>query len=416
MNQSQSTFSDKFLVLLFELFFGLTFNLVGTISVSEIFLVLYTISTFTRSKLKKSSSFKSFTRLYIYLIGVQVVMEALAGNSPTNAAKGIAITVVSFLHLYFLLTKFQKDKLLVAWALIGMLIRPYIFGTDFSGDASDALSGEDATFLKFVLAPIIINAMLIYSIIIKNKSTDLLFIYVGLFFVVIGARSSGMMTFLTGLISWLISTKGTISKKRLLSYIPIILILGYGAYAFYVANVLNGNITAGNSNQLLKVSNPYNPLYLLMAGRAEFFVGIQAFLDNPFIGWGSWHTDSSLGYRYNQMLYLISQSGKEFNAATMGADLIPTHSVIISYGVYNGILALYLVSSIIFKAFSMGFKALPYTGNFLILSVSASIQLLWNSFFSPQSHFRYSLPLYMAILIIANWHTFTKNQKNGVKA
>lgn len=410
MNQIQTTsYINKILILIFELGFAISFNLVGTISVSEIFLILYFVLHFYDEPLRENFNFNQFAKYYGLLLCVQITTEVVVGNTFANAAKGIAVTGVSFLHFYFLLNMFLKDKMLVVWALLGILLRPFIFGTEFTGNAEDALLGDDATFLKFVLAPIIINGLLIYSVVSERRSSSFLFIAIGLVFIVAGARSSGVMTFLTGIIAWFVTKRIFFERFEIIICSIVFSILMYGAYSVYVTNVLNGNITSGNSEQLKRVENPYNPIKLLMVGRAETFVGASAFMDKPLTGWGQWKSDADIGYKYHALQSVINSSDRDFDSNMVFNNVIPTHSVIVSYGAFNGIFALILILCILFEALSMGIKAIPHSEIYALLLINFIIQLLWNALFSPTSHFRLSLPLYMAFMVIMYWD-FQENQ------
>ncbi len=52
--------------------------------------------------------------------------------------------------------------------------------------------------------------------------------------------------------------------------------------------VMTGNIKAGNTEQLLKSSNPYNPIEILKMGRTDSLIPFYAFMDSPLVGWGYW--------------------------------------------------------------------------------------------------------------------------------
>lgn len=298
--------------------------------------------------------------------------------------------------------------MMVMWALVGILLQEVIWGSNIGGDASEALSGEDATFLKFYVAPIITNILLIYSVLYSKKSTSLLFIYVGAFFILIGARSSGLIVFLTGFISLMISNTKNFSKAFIYKYSLLLIIFGYGIYTFYVNKVLSGEIKTGNSEQLYRAANPYNPINLLMIGRAETFVGLQAFMDKPLWGHGSWKLDSEIGYKYTNLRYRIQNWDPTKTIIYKDTDRIPCHSVIMGWGTYNGIFVFMLGLSLIIYTYKRGFMALKRDYSIRIVLIYCLLQGCWHAAFSPPSHFRYTLPLYMALFIVSYWSV--KNQ------
>lgn len=392
-----SSVSGKYIIILFEIGFGLTFNLVGSISISEIFLVLFTIKNLFCDCLVKKKEFREIVILYLLLIFFQCLSEFIVGNTLNNAFKGIAISVVSFCHFYFLVHVLSKNRNAIIYIIMGLILRRLIFGTSIDGDAESALYGEDATYLKFYIAPLIIDCLLFLSIKVNSKRIPLVFILVGVFLIVVGARSLGIMTFITGLVSYVFRCRTGITNKSLLTYAIPCLIVGYISYVIYVDNVLSGNVTSGNSEQLLIADNPYNPIYLLLAGRSEVFVGWLAFMDAPLWGHGSWARD--IGYHY--LSIVSAMHDKEFNIYALSTvDVIPTHSVLIGYGTFNGIIPFIILVLLMVKIFKYGFFCMRHISEYKVILVSFIIQLFWNLLFSPLSHFRQTLPLYMSFIFV----------------
>lgn len=387
---------DILLILLFEIGFGLTFNIVGSISASEIFLIFFAIIKVSNDSLLRCKEFKTIALLYILLIVSQCISEFMVENDINSAMKGIAITVVSFCHFYFLLHIFLKDRNIILWLILGAILRSVIWGYSSDGDIDGALTGEEATFLKFFLAPLIVNILMFVIVKRYIKMRELLFVYLGMLLVIAGARSYGMITLITGIVCIFLK-KRTITNKQLLSYTIPIIVIGYVLYVVYVNNVLSGNIISGNNEQLLIVDNPYNPIYLLLAGRSEVFVGWMAFMDAPLWGHGSWPQD--IGYHYISIV--SSLHDKDFNIeAYIGPGVIPTHSVLIGYGTFNGIFALIILLYMMVIFFKQALFSLRIKDHLKIILVFYTIQLLWNLLFSPLSHFRQTLPLYMAFIFV----------------
>jgi len=384
-------------IILFEIGFGLTIKLVGSISISELFLILFTFIRIFSDTLIKNKEFRFYTTLYILLFIFQSISEIIVGNSIGNSLKGVAITIVSFCHFYFLVHIFSKNRGIITWVILGMILKSLVFGSAFEGDAESALGGEDATFLKFFLAPLIINCLLFLYLKNKVKNIAAIFILTGVFFVVAGARSYGLMSLVTGLTTWMLSRKKLLKKQQLLSYTIPCLIIGYVLYVIYVNNVLSGNITSGNNEQLLLADDPYNPIYLLLAGRTEVFTGWIAFMDAPLLGHGSWAQDP--GYHYHHIVSLFHDKEFSFDVFS-GANVIPTHSVLIGYGTFNGILPFIILLLIMIRVFKQAFYSLRFSDSLQIVHIFFITQLFWNLIFSPLSHFRQTLPLYMAFIFV----------------
>lgn len=385
---------DKIILLLLEIGFGVTFNIVGTISISELALILTSFWYIKKGMFIQYPVLKTITGLYAGLLVSQVIAEYMVGNVLSNTLKGFAVTTVSYLHFMFLFRYFVKDRKLIIYAMLGILARSFIFGTTFEGNVDEVLEGQGVAFLKFYLAPLIINIVLLISVFSKKKNISILCIAIGVLFVILGARSSGLSILLTGLFGYFVLfARGRFNRKKFIGTTLLVVLLGYGLYTVYVNAVLNGKITAGNSLQLKQAENPYNPINLLMMGRSEAFVGWMAFIDKPLFGHGAWAIDTGGKYR----ILASKLNNSIYNDG--GLDIIPAHSVIIGAGMQNGILAFVFMVSIFIFFIKNGVKSINKKDPFLIIILSFIISLIWNGLFSPVSHFRLNMPLAFAFLL-----------------
>ena len=103
------------------------------------------------------------------------------------------------------------------------------------------------------------------------------------------------------------------------------------------------------------------------------------------------------GYKYHAIATTFANSN--FNIANMGDDVIPSHSVVIGYAMQNGIVPLILIILILGSSLKYAFKSYRDTEPiFLVPLILFIMETLWNGLFSPISHFRLSLPLYMSFM------------------
>lgn len=386
------------LLILFELGFGLKIDLIGSVSVSEIFVFCYTLLFLHREPIRKNTSFSYLLWGYSCLLIAQCVSEMFVGSSPSNSLKGIAITVISFCHLFFLINSFKTSRHMLPWAFVGMLLRPIVMGTDFEGNTIDALNGLDVVYLKFVIAPLIINLVMLFSFFHDNIKTSILLIFVGLFILLLGARSWGGMAFISGIASIIITAFKKIKFKYILMMLLAASLFAFQSYTVYVDRVLSGKITGGNSGQILRADNPYNPINLLKVGRTETFIGAIAFIDAPLWGHGAWKKDSDYGFKYTKMKSQYQKLNEKVYLDDV--DLVPCHSVLIGFGCYNGIFAFIFGALLILSFFYMGLHNIFVTRRYIIISTYFLIIFAWHSLFSPQSNFRLTLPLYMAFFYV----------------
>lgn len=399
------------LIFLFELGWGIKFNIVGEISISELFLLVYTPFIIAKIRWRKTKELKTITLAYSVLLAAQIFSEVLVSNGLSSSLKGLAITVVSYLHFIFLFYYLTKDKRLILVIILSQIAMKLFFGISLEEQsAEDIWAGEAATYLKFYIAPLTILIFLAISVIYKNRNFPILFSLLGIVFILLGARSSGGMALFAGMVAYLMEHKQLIPNKRALVVTFVLLLLaGYAFYVYYVNRVLEGEITSGNSQQLLLCKNPYNPLELLMAGRGEVWVGWQAFMDRFWFGHGAWAYD--ITGHYQRLMYTLSDNILALTKDKVSYHfLIPSHSVVVGCGMMNGIFAFLSIIYIIFYFLKRGFITLGFCERkYLLVLAYYEYNLFWNALFSPQSHFRQTLPI--AFAIILSLYLSSKNKK-----
>lgn len=404
------------LIILFEIGFGIKFNIVGEISISELFLLAYTPFIIAKIRWQRAKELKTITVAYSALLAAQIFSEVLVSNGLSSSLKGLAITVVSYLHFIFLFYYLTKDRRLILVIILSQIAMKLLFGTNFEEQsAEDILAGEAAVYLKFYIAPLIILIFLAISVIYKNRNFPILFSLLGIVFILLGARSSGGMSLFAGMVAYLMGHKQLIpNKKALLVASVLLLMAGYGFYVYYVNRVLAGEITSGNSQQLLVCKNPYNPLELLMAGRGEVWVGWQAFMDRFWFGHGAWAYD--ITGHYQRLMYTLSDNILSLTKDKVSYHfLIPSHSVVVGCGMMNGIFAFLSIIYIIFYFLKRGFITLGFCERkYLLVLAYYEYNLFWNALFSPQSHFRQTLPIAFAIILIL--YLSDRNQKKQISS
>lgn len=400
---------EKILLFLFELGFYIKFNIVGEISISELYLIFTFPFWIRKIKWGECKELKTITTMYVVLFLAQVVSEFFVGNGLSSSMKGIAITVVSYLHFMFLFRMLREKLSLLLSIVLSQIFAAVVFGTWVEDASSDEiLAGEAATYLKFYIAPLVLNILTLISLLYPRRVVSQLFVFVGLSIVVLGARSMGGIIAVCGIIAYLMERNFLVRNKSLLvASSVIVLVVGYFFYVTYVNKVLAGEITSGNSKQIFRCNNPYNPIELLMTGRAEVWVGWQAFMDKPLFGHGAWPLDETGKYT----IMLCDIQNEDFKGFKPGVRyLIPGHSVLIAAGLCNGFLAFIMMFAICLFFFIRGVRTLPKCDRRYILYLSASvIQLFWVALFSPSSHFRLSMPLFFAS-IFAIYVTYSKPQ------
>lgn len=389
---------DKLLVILFFVGYHISFNIVGSISVAEL-LALLCFFVFDYRKLLNYKEVKTIFLLFVLLEFTKAFSELFVSNGLSSSLKGLAIPAFSLLNTFFLLRIFMRDENNIWLGLLVRSLSPLFFGSSVEeASADEIIEGEGAAYLKFFIAPL----MLAFLLFLSRWHTSLVTIIyglLGLVFVVLGARSSGGIAFIAATIALIaIHRPKLLSPKRIAIFLSFTALALYPLYVVYVNRVLDGEITSGNSEQLLRSENPYNPIELLKQGRVDAWAAWQAFMDKPLLGHGAWAYDKTRKY-----LYLEHEiTGEKYNKERfMGKDfLVPSHSVIINQGSQNGILAFCSILAIFFylaRIAILGFSRVP-SKYALLLSVEL-FTLWWVAIFSPPSHLRQTFPFLFAIFL-----------------
>ena len=366
-------YREIFTLLLFELGFGVKLNFIGMISISELFLILFVpLFILPKVRWRKTNELRRLTIAYVLLFVSQVISEFIVGNGISSSLKGLAITVVSYFHFMFLCFYLSRQKSLILVLIISQIMMKLLFGTDVAEQSvEDMLQGEGSTYLKFYIAPLLISIFLAVSIIFKHKSLSVIFSLLGVLLVFLGARSSGGLALLSGLVAYMLEHKiFTFDKKVLVLSTVVLCVIAYSFYAYYVSSVLAGDITSGNSQQVFLCENPYNPLELLIAGRSEAWVGWQAFMDKFWFGHGAWPYDTT--GRYQRMMLAM-----------------------------HGIFAFLAMGYIVFYFLWKGVSAFVKCDNrYKLVLIYNVFNLFSITLFAPQSHFRQTMPVAFAVIFV----------------
>lgn len=371
---------------------SIRFNIGGDIGIGELCMIIYMGIHF--HEIIRYPLIRMLGKLYLTLLGAQLFSELFVTNGLNDSIRGLMVTAMSFCHLSFLIYFFIKDFRIIIFGLLGAGVSILLLPTELDELTTfeSIIDGEDAVYVKMRLAPALGYILSAIAIFVKNKLSIVLFILIGIGLIIGGARNGGMTFVLAALCALLLFNK---KRKIKLSKIKIIFFIGvsYIAYILYVEGVQSGGFSSGNNYRVLDLQNPYNPLELLYKNRTEFFVGLHAFIDNFFLGMGAWAKDET--GQYWKLLHKLSNDDSGFIGIW-----IPVHSVLMGWGVYNGVLAFIAgikIVIIVLKKFILIVKSSLYN-NYRVPICYMFIAFMWNLLFSPSSHFRMFLPIYMAVI------------------
>lgn len=380
--------------------------MVGTISIAGLFYVCWfaykAIIGEWASELR-SGLIAKISILYLCLFCFQLLSEIIVGNELSNALKGLAVTVLSYMKLMCLWPLVRGHSKRINWLFACMVISGFVdfrFMTDAEFQLNSLMDGTEYSIFKFKIAPLFGELLVIYSLLTKRKNfVALLSLLIGAMCAILGARSTGLMIFLTGAIVFAINHMNrTITRSQVLVWSVVGCIVGYGLFVLYVSAVLNGTIVGGNSKmQFTKVENPYNPINILLSGRTESPAAIAAICDKPFTGFGAWAKDPN--YKYHKIK--ANFQGESIKPSGYENKIIPAHSVVLQTGVNEGIVAMSIMIVIIVLFVYIGILSLKRNNKYNYVVVFCIMQMIWNGLFSPVSHFRNSFPIFFCICLFA---------------
>lgn len=385
----------KLLLFLFEFGFLLKFQFFGELSVSELFLLIIGFPLISHVQPFRHPLLRTVSCLYFFLFVIQSVASAFHTDNPFSSdLKGLAITLMSFLHVLFLYKNCKADYRLLGYAFAGYAA--YLTVNWLLGDRQLGNAAEQLVFFKFTLAPAV-GGMMMWWLLYSNSSNAVkssVYILLGALFVTLGTRSFGFFFFLPGVFSLFIANYKTLRDYKVL--LPLMLTGGYSFYCLYTYLVLNGEITNGNTFQTLDIVNPYNPINLLIAGRTEIFAQWVAFTQKPLWGWGSWADDPNM---YFHRLMTVFKN-LESDVVIDNEDSIPNHSIIVGSGMTHGIFALIAMFSIFVLIMKRSFRSLYAKPNLVLPLLFVTVDFFWNMWFSPPSSFRYNIPMDMVLILL----------------
>lgn len=407
---------------------GLRVHIIGLIALSE--LVVFFLAPFLYLKNRNLFRMAGFSKLYflVLLMIVGAIFSAWYNNTWMFACmKNCAVLYSIFAYSVVLFLLLKDDFQGLGWLFLGTFTASIViiwgFNTSLHVDESigtaelSASTAEEVisgvrfwstrissvlrmpivscgylslpTAYPIIALPIAVVVCMVMSVSGRSDAAILMFAW---FLIALAGKSrKRMMIFGRHLVVFLISLMLlAVVGKTAYKYSASKGWLGYHAQAKYYAQAKQGD----------------SILRLLMAGRAEFFVGMRAVLDNPFVGFGTRARDSK-GYwaefvwkygdieDYNvfmKLLYRYESSGAEFE--------IPIHSYLVGFWGQSGIIGLFFsiyLFYLVYLYFRYYASAIPQWFGYFACAIPI---LLWSMFFSPYGH-GIGMPMLFTALLMA---------------
>jgi len=408
MNQLQienkQTKSSTIAVAMFGILNYIYIDFVGQLRGSEL-LALVTILIFgTLKTINQIAYLSNIMKGYILLLLGLIVSDIYNQSQPIDFMKGWAMVIFGMLSTLFLTTQFIKNPKTIYIFLIFTFLASMVY--NFSDAINLNKLSENSNFFKSKYKTTILPAVaLITTLFWKNKKffSIIFLLSCGFLFMKFDARSSGTGLIIAALILFIQTKKFNLQPKNIFYTFVVICFLSYGFYFYYVNLVLFHGFGGSNAQQLLLLENPYNPINLIIQGRSEIIVTIEAIKEKPLLGFGSWAKDKT--GEYMRMLFVLFPQG-----APNPSAIIPKHSVLFGswlWGGLSGVLGALIIGwtmlSMFIKTFRVNFLLNPIITIYFVESV-------WHYFFSPIGHIRITFPFIIAILL-TGIHIIRNNAK-----
>lgn len=393
-------------ISLFALFTNLKISIVGQLFVSE----LIAVFTFPYLKLNRILGsmpifFKIGLGYLILLLSLMFSDLAINSSKPGDYMRGWATLVFSFFTIIYLSYLLKKDSKNIYYFLCFAALSFFLFKREL--DPYALQSGQTNIFkihfMEGVNYLVLVFALLSFKW--DKKYPIIIFFIYAIGNIFLDSRSNGGMFFIAAVLLFVKSFDIKLTKAKIISLSFILIILFSFTYVFYINSILDGTISGDNTQQIKRLSNPYNPVALLEVGRAEFFAAIAAISEEPVFGYGSWAEDKT-----GKFVKMVAYA---HDTTDISDSIIPSHSIILTAWLWAGIggfLGCLLIYYILLKVFMVLFKA--GLTDYMIIIIPLALIQAWNFLFSPFGHLRTSVPLFIAVLIVEYYN----HKKNELKS
>lgn len=181
------------------------------------------------------------------------------------------------------------------------------------------------------------------------------------------------------------SGRSSTSGSRVGGVVVVMIALVFGAFYIYRGLATSGSLGADSETKYLtQVGQHDSPLGLILGGRRELFFYYQAVIDSPFLGLGPVPRLSST--ELSKVLSTIASEGYKVQAPDVEYFKVdaplPLHSyllgAIVQAGLAGALTWLWVLRRAFDGALQQRSTALPS-----VLVVFLSVNLLWNTLFSP---------------------------------
>jgi O-antigen ligase len=340
---------------------------------------------------------RSIIVLGIVWLLAQVATDFIRTSTPEDYLRGwakIALTLVNFCALTLMLTGRRRFFLFAIGLSIGQIVKVFVNPDPYSA----------AEPWKFGLATPITVLLAVAATLAFRRGKP----YISICALALGSvlnlvfnyRSMALFCFAalacTIYLTFSLWNRTGLNTKKALYFLAALLIFSFGFQKSYEYAAVNGILGQAALDKYNDQSG--GDLGLLIGGRSESLVSLEAIAESPIIGHGSWARDS---YYAGLLNTLNAQHGYR-SSTTAGDDLIPSHSHVFGAWVEAGIFGAIFWIWIFCIALRGLIDALSSINGLNVITIFCGFLLLWDIPFSPfGADQRFVMPFYVLLLIFA---------------
>jgi|GEM_PF-421663 len=311
----------------------------GTIYLAELCLIgLLPVLLVMRGRMLQFKALVFILTLGLFYLGAQVITDIIRETPFSDYARGwsrILFLLFSFVSTYLLIGNDRARLLcyaggLVVGASLNVIINNplSVIGWKFG------FAGPTTTLILigFSLVPLLRSP--------SSLAGPTLLVALGVFSAFMNYRSWGGVLMVTAAflsIPAILRLFGLrpkpLSYGRMMVMGAVLLATGFGAIKLYGAAAESGML-GEKSRDKYETQSAIGDLGILLGGRSESLVTVQAIKDSPLIGHGSWAKDRYYAELRQLMLYRLGFVNRFIEPEN---DLIPTHSHLLGSWVEAGV-------------------------------------------------------------------------------
>lgn len=392
-------------------------SLGGYIAISEVLSLVATPFLFSKNMFAfRRDGILVILWLLVLWLGGALVADFCAHTPMRFMLRGIAVPIVVFSNIVCIYGALRRNPAAFKWYVIGAflssIISIFVFqaGSDVGSAEAQGVSAAEAVMSYKLFWIIRINSLLglpatcwyldvpFFAIILCK--------IIGLYVSISQGGRSAFAISLAGLFFLFMGRQDPVSMRRIKHRLLLVALMSLLSVVAmkegYKYAATSGLMKEGEREKFEKQTKGGKAgiLATLMAGRGEFFIGLTAALDKPFIGHGS-HALDICGYEAEFVAKYGNEEDvrRQMQRTMLGVRTIPAHSHIVTFWMWHGIWGLIFWLYVICLCCMTLVKRLGVYPPWFGYLVGAIPGFIWSVLFSPFGG-RMSVSMFLCVCLL----------------